>query len=202
MMAEEPKDRAPPAPEVSDPAPPDAAADPEPEPSDGPAAAPPSPPDDWETRFKYLLADFDNFRRRSDREAQRVQQAARAKLLQALLPLWEAFERADPAIRKLPAKDPLRSGLELLQREWEQFLRAAHVEPVARVGDPFRPDDQEAVAETAPTGEIREGRVAEIVQQGYRSDVGLLRPAKVVVARRSAPATEDLPTAATGEGPE
>lgn len=166
---------------------------PEAAPTDAPTPkeAPPAPPvEDWETRFKYLLADFENYRRRTDRDRDAAARAGRAAVLRSLLPLWEAFENAEAAVRHLPADDPVRAGLGLLRKEWEKFLRTEHVEPVARPGDAFSPDDQEAVAETEPSAKVRAGRIAEIVQQGYRSDVGLLRPAKVVVARHPAAPAE------------
>ena len=186
-----------PAPVGAEPAAP--AAPPTPDPAtEAPEAA---PVEDWESRFKYLLADFENFRRRSARDREQAQQTGRAKVLAALLPLWEALDRAETAARRLPEKDPLRAGLDLVRKEWEQFLKAQHLAPVAKVGEPFRPDDHEAIGETPATEKLRDGRVSEVVQQGYRSDAGLLRPAKVLVARKPAPPPED-PPAAPADRPE
>lgn len=149
------------------------------------AAAPPPPEkeEDWETRFKYLFADFENFRRRvsKEREVQRLQ--VHAGLLSRLLPLYEAAHRAREAVGKLPASDPVRRGVELLAHEWGALLEAEGVTPVAAVGAPFEADRHEAVAEAPPSAEVPSGSVAEIVQQGYRMGSTLLRPAKVVVAR-------------------
>jgi len=186
---------------VPDPEPPVTGSDAAEAPAPAPAApAPEAPPaEDWETRFKYLLAEFDNFRKRSERERDQAERNGRARVLRAILPLWEAFDRAEAEIQKLPASDPLRHGLQLLRKEFEQFLRAEGVEPVARVGEPFRADDHDAVGESAPSKEARDGRIAEVVQQGYRSALGLLRPAKVVVARRPAPAAVPAPAAASDE---
>ena len=157
-----------------------------------PAAAPAPPPEaapteDWGVRYKYLLADFDNFRKRSEREKEHYRVQVRAQLLRQLLPILEAFDRARHAADRLPARDPMRQGIDLLGKEWESFLKVERVEPVARIGSPFRPDDQEAVGE-APVSETHpEGTVVEVVQQGYKFSGGLLRPAKVIVARRSPP---------------
>lgn len=154
-----------------------------PEPGPAPAAA--KPEEDWESRFKYLLADFENFRRRSARERDQARQAGEGRILRALIPLGEALERAELAARRLPEKDALRSGITILRREWESLQQSAHVEAVARVGERFEPETQEAVGETPGGPDQREDTVSEIVQQGYRSDSGLLRPAKVIVARAS-----------------
>jgi len=146
-------------------------------------AAVAEPPEDWATRYKYLLADFENFRRRTERSREAITRQARAGLVRELLPIFEAFRAARAAVASLPSGDPVRHGLELLDREWSTFLKHEGVEPIAIVGEPFRADEEEAVGETAPSSGVPEGRVAEIVQQGYRFYGGVLRPAKVVVAR-------------------
>lgn len=158
-------------------------------------------PEDWATRYKYLLAEFDNYRKRTDRERETSQARIRGALLRSLLPIYEAFERAR-AIAGTPggSGDGLRRGIELLESEWRRLLQEEGVEPVARVGEPFAPDQEEAVGEGPTTEAASDGAVTEIVQQGYRFRGGLLRPAKVVVARSPAPSgSED--SAARAEPP-
>jgi molecular chaperone GrpE len=160
---------------------------------------PPEAAEDWATRYKYLLADFENFRRRTDRERESITRQARAGLIRELLPIIEAFRSARAAATALPPKDPLRHGLELLDREWMTFLKHEGVAPIAVVGQPFRPDEEEAVGEAPPGEGVPEGAVAEIVQQGYRFFGGTLRPAKVIVAR--APQGEEAGLARRVEAP-
>jgi molecular chaperone GrpE len=164
------------APTTSDGAAPAAAAPPE-------KVAPPTPPEDWETRFKYLFADFENFRRRAARERDSVARTVRGDVILALIPSYEAAQRAKEAVGRLPATDPVRKGIDLLVREFLVFFDNEHVWPVARRGEPFRSEWHEAVAEAPPREGAKDGTVLEIVQQGYRMDALLLRPAKVVVAR-------------------
>ncbi|MCI4372630.1 MAG: nucleotide exchange factor GrpE [Thermoplasmata archaeon] len=151
-----------------------------------PDDAPPASPDvaeDWASRYRYLLADFENFRRRTEKSREAVTRQARAGVIRELLPIFEASRSARAAVAPLPATDPVRHGIELLDREWSTFLKHEGVEPIAVVGQPFRPDEEEAVGEAPMTPEVSEGAVTEIVQQGYRFYGGVLRPAKVVVAR-------------------
>ena len=152
------------------------------------AAAPPS--EDWATRYKYLLADFDNFRRRVDRDREAISRQARAGLVRELLPIIEAFRVAHETLAHLPASDPTRKGLELLDREWTTFLKHEGVEPVASTGRAFRAEEAEAVGEVAADSTHPDGTVAEVVQQGYRFFGGLLRPAKVIVARAQPPGAD------------
>ncbi len=179
--------------------------------SEEPEATRPGPPEeaprteDWETKFKYLFADFENFRRRAERERESLTRQARAGLLRELLPIVEGFQAAQAARNHLPASDPLRHGMDLLEREWLKFLKHQGVDPVAAVGGPFLADEAEAVGETAPRDGVPAGSVAEIVQQGYRFFGGLLRPAKVIVAREPSPATapavEEPPDEPAGDPP-
>ncbi len=163
----------------------DAAAKPSgPPPSDSKPAA---LVEDWESRFKYLLADFENYRRRVQKDRQNAEQDARGRLLADLLPLVEAVEKAGEAVHSLPPANPVRRGVELVIDDWRGFLNRHGVTPVASGGTKFRADDHEAVGEASVTLDHPEGSIVEVVQQGYRSAYGLLRPAKVVVARRPPP---------------
>ncbi|EQD46279.1 GrpE nucleotide exchange factor [mine drainage metagenome] len=176
-------------PEPTSPAPPSAA---------GTTAAPEEaggpPPEDWANRYRYLLADFENYRRRTEREREAITRQARGAIVRELLPILEAFRAAREAAGSRPAADPIRHGLELLDREWTTFLKHEGVTPIARVGEAFRADEQEAVGEALPRDGVPDGAVAEVVQQGYRFFGGVLRPAKVVVARaRPATPTPDAP---------
>ncbi len=149
-------------------------------------AAPPADAtkeEDWATRYKYLLADFENFRRRTERDRESISRNARGAMVRELLPLFEAFRSARSAVGELPTDSPLRKGLDLLDREWMTFLKHEGVEPVATVGEMFRSAEEEAIGHTPASEDRPDGSVAEIVQQGYRFYGGLLRPAKVIVAR-------------------
>jgi molecular chaperone GrpE len=175
---------------------PPSSAPPEPTPPAAEVPAPAAEPEDWETRFKYLFADFENFRKRAAKEREGFRRSVRGDVILAMIPSYEAAQRAREAVSRLPPNDPVRRGIDLLVREFLTFFDNEHVTPVARRGEPFRPEWHEAVAEAAPTQGARDGMVVEIIQQGYRIDALLLRPAKVVVAR--APSSAE-PGAAAAE---
>jgi molecular chaperone GrpE len=160
-----------------------------PPPNESAAPTPPSPGEakvpgeDWATRYKYLYADFENYRRRTERDREGISRQSRGGMLRELLPIIEAFRAARTAVAALPPDDPVRRGMELLDQEWSTFLKHEGVEPVAVVGRSFRPDEEEAVGETTVPAGSADGTVVEVVQQGYRFFGGLLRPAKVIVGR-------------------
>ena len=147
------------------------------------------PSEDWATRYMYLFADFENYRRRSERDREGISRQSRAGMLRELLPIMEAFRAARNAVRTLPSNDPVRRGMDLLDQEWATFLKHEGVEPVATVGSPFRADEEEAVGEAPVPADAPDGSVVEVVQQGYRFFGGLLRPAKVIVGRHPPSAT-------------
>jgi molecular chaperone GrpE len=157
-------------------------------------------PEDWATRYKYLFADFENYRRRTERDRENLSRQVRGAMIRELLPILEAFRAGREAAQQLPADHPLRRGLDLLDREWSTFLKHEGVEPIARVGAPFHPDEADAVGEAPAATASVDGTIAEIVQQGYRFFGGIVRPAKVIVARL--PAAErpaDPPSSGTTE---
>jgi molecular chaperone GrpE len=158
-----------------------------------PVSAPESPAEkkpDWENSYKYLMADFENFRRRVEREREKAVNSATGKLLLRIIDLHDGVERAAAS---LPADATvIREGLNLLTRNLEALLKDEKIERLARVGETFAIDVHEAVGKVPPTADAPEGTVAVIVQQGYRGPGGILRPARVLVADESA---------AQGKGP-
>jgi molecular chaperone GrpE len=170
--------------EVPDPTPPAApSGDSSVPPSGGSTETSPPAASEWERQFKYLLADFENFRKRTARERSTIRLEAEAELLRLLIPLYETFERAREATESLPTDDSVRRGLELLDRDWSRLLDRLAFAKVADVGQAFREDEHEAVGEVPSSPDHPAGSIAEVVQQGYRFRGGLLRPAKVLVAR-------------------
>lgn len=163
-------------------------ATPEAPPAATPTEEPAPPAEDWAVKYRYLLADFENYRRRTEREREGISRQTRAGLIRELLPILEAFRAAREAVGSLPPNEPVRQGLDLLDREWATFLKHEGVAPIAEVGQPFKADEQEAVGEATPRDGVPDGAVAEVVQQGYRFYGGILRPAKVVVAHARSPA--------------
>jgi molecular chaperone GrpE len=156
------------------------------------APAPKAPtaaaPDEWKTRYQYLMADFENFRRRVAKESETAVAGARGKLLLKVIGLHEGIEGA---LKTTPSDaGSMKEGLALVLRNFQSFLRDEGVEPVAKVGERFQPELHEAVGQQPPSAATPEGTVAVVVQQGYRGPGGLLRPAKVLVATGKPPSSD------------
>jgi molecular chaperone GrpE len=168
---------------------------------EGPGKAPEgtSPEQDWRTRYLYLLADFDNYRKRSERDLRLVSDRARASLLLKVIRLYDGLERARDSLP--PGENLMRQGLGSLLQNFAGLLSEEGIQPVAREGEPFRAEEHEAVGELPVTPSHPAGSVANVVLQGYRAPYGLLRAAKVLVAKE-APPGPSAPAEGTGKAQE
>jgi molecular chaperone GrpE len=132
-------------------------------------------------RLLRQAAEFDNYRKRIDRERREASEYAAADLLQALLPIIDDFERALEA-EAAPGAEKYREGLEIILRELRELLRKRGVTPIEAVGTDFDPHIHQAVAyDEAPNA--RDGEIIGEFRRGYRLGDRLLRPAMVRVAK-------------------
>jgi molecular chaperone GrpE len=124
-------------------------------------------------------AEFDNYRKRVDRERQEQASAAAADLLRDLLPLVDDLERALAADAEAGA---YRKGVELIHRQLLDLLAKRGAQPIDAVGSDFDPHVHQAVTYEHVDGR-RDGEVVEELRRGYKLGDRLLRPAMVKVAK-------------------
>jgi molecular chaperone GrpE len=125
-------------------------------------------------------ADFENFRKRSARDAAAAQTRGVSKLARELLPAIDNLDRALAAASTTAAGE-LASGIKLVHDEILAAFGRAGIEPFSPEGEPFDPQQHEAVAQL-PAEEAEPGTVIEVYQRGYRLGEAVLRPARVSVA--------------------
>jgi len=125
-------------------------------------------------------ADFENYRKRIERERQEEARRAAARLIEDLLPVLDAFERA-LAAHDDPAYEDYREGFELIYRQLWDALARLGLERIEAEGKPFDPHHHQAV-ERVESKEHEDGTVLEVLQQGYKLREKVLRPASVRVA--------------------
>ena len=137
------------------------------------------------TLYDQLLrrqAEFENYRRRVDRERGETYTRARAEVLLELLPVIDNFERALASLENSGGDaESLRHGVELIHKQFKDALTKFGLEPVESVGQTFDPHVHEAVT-IEPTDKHKENTIIEEFQRGYKLGEKLLRPAKVKVA--------------------
>jgi molecular chaperone GrpE len=131
-------------------------------------------------RLLRQAAEFDNYRKRIDRERKDTAQYAAVEFLQDLLPIIDDFERALQV--EAPGAESYRQGLDIIHRAMMEMLRKRGVTPIEAVGADFDPEIHQAVAYEADP-DRREGEVTAQFRRGYRLGDRLLRPAMVKVAK-------------------
>ena len=127
-------------------------------------------------------AEFENYRKRIDRERQSVAESAAADLIAELLPLIDDLERALAADTGSEAAEPYRQGVELIHRQLLEVLRKRGVRPIEAVGAIFDPHYHQAIAHEPSEGR-RDGEIIEEFRRGYMLGDRLLRPSMVKVAQ-------------------
>lgn len=127
-------------------------------------------------------AEFDNYRKRTERERREQAEWAAADLLGDLLPIVDDLERALEAESPAAAAEPYRKGVELIHRQLLDLLKSRSVQPIDALGADFDPNVHQAVSYDPIEGH-RDGEVVAELRRGYRLGERLLRPSMVKVAR-------------------
>lgn len=134
-------------------------------------------------RLLRSAADFDNFRKRVQREREDTVQYANETILRDLLPVLDNLERAVDAGRSSRESDILYEGVRMVVQQFHALLDQYGVRRVPGVGDPFDPAWHEAMQQM-PSDKYPPGSVLEELQPGYMYRDRLLRPALVIVSSR------------------
>ena len=164
----------------------------DPEVEEAPAVDPPtSAPDrvaeleaekaELQDRLLRRQAEFENFRRRTDRERSEFLQYAGMEIVRDILPIVDDFERA---LKVQGGGENYRKGVELIYQRLFDSLKKVGLEPVDAAGQIFDPNVHQAV-DRVETKEVEDQTILEEYQRGYNFKGKLLRPAMVKVATRA-----------------
>ena len=128
-------------------------------------------------RLARLQAEFENARKRAEREKAEFRDYATGSVVEQFLPVLDNFELA---LKSTGSLEQLRGGVELIVKQMEEILRGLQVQPVRTVGEEFDPRYHEAMG-SVERDDLPDQHVAEEVRRGYRLREKLLRPALVRV---------------------
>jgi molecular chaperone GrpE len=138
--------------------------------------------DDFYDRLLRKTAEFDNYRKRVERDRQSMAEAVGADVVRDLLPLVDDLERALNAETGGEGAESYRKGVELIHRQLLDILRKRGVRPIEALGTDFDPHFHQAIAHEPAEGR-RDGEVIEEFGRGYMLGDKLIRPAIVKVAK-------------------
>lgn len=128
-----------------------------------------------------LMAEFDNFRRRSAREQLEIIETANGKLLEKLSEVLDNFERAFAAENKAKDLDTFEKGMQMIHDQFAKVLTDAGLEQLDPTGQEFDPNCHEALMQQ-PSEDIPENHVVTVFMKGYKLKNKILKPAKVIVS--------------------
>ena len=126
------------------------------------------------------MAEFDNFRRRTNKEKLELMTTAGERIFCDMLPLVDDFERAKVAMAKSEDINAVREGIELIYNKFVGFLAANNVKAIDTIDADFNTDLHEAIT-TFAAGEDKKGKVIDCTQTGYTLGEKVIRFSKVVV---------------------
>lgn len=133
--------------------------------------------------YLFLLAEFDNFRKRTVKEKGDIIKNAAEKVLGGLLPIVDDFERGIEANKNADDAESVKKGMELIYNKLVKFLETNGVKPIESTGKDFDPELHEAIAMVPAPDETQKGKVIDTPTRGYTINDKVLRHAKVVVAQ-------------------
>lgn len=127
-----------------------------------------------------MMAEYDNYRRRTQKEKLSLMETAGEKIFTEMLSLVDDFERASDAMHKTEDVSSLREGIDLIHQKFISFLDKHNIHAIETKDADFNTDEHEAIT-TFAAGEDKKGKVIDCTQKGYKLGDKVIRFAKVVV---------------------
>ena len=136
--------------------------------------------EELEDRVKRQLAEFENFRKRTDKEKEQMFETGAKSVLEKILPVVDNFERGLSNIKPEEEGDPHVEGMRMIYKQLMTELEKLEVKPIEAVGCEFNPDYHNAIMQVA-SEEYESGFVAQELQKGYMYRDSVLRHSMVAV---------------------
>jgi len=133
-------------------------------------------------RFLRLFSEFDNYRKRTQKERQELLKTASSDIIEAILPVVDDLERAYKSAIENPDMETLTEGINLIRTKLNSTLRHKGLEEIPSIGEEFNTDYHEAITHVPAEDKKSKGKIVDEVQKGYMLNGKVLRFAKVVVA--------------------
>lgn len=138
--------------------------------------------DEFKEALQRERADFQNFRRRTEKERENLRPTISAEVMKRFLPIIDDFERAIDMIPEEETEKDWVIGIIQIHRKFQNALEAEEITPIDPLGQPFDPHFHEALGTDDASEEYESGQVTAVLQKGYARGDKVLRPAMVRVA--------------------
>lgn len=132
-------------------------------------------------KYLRLYSEFDNYRKRTNKERLDILKSASADVITDLLPVLDDFDRAIKAIDDHGGDEETKKGIELIYNKFNGLLTQKGLEPMNSIGKDFDTDYHEAITNIPAPSEDLVGKVVDVIEKGYLLNGKIIRFAKVVV---------------------
>ena len=133
--------------------------------------------------YMFLMAEFDNFRKRTIKEKAEIIKNATEKAMKDLLPVVDDFERGLAAMTETTDAEAVKEGMELIYNKFIKYLEQNGVKAIESTGNDFDTELHEAIAMIPAADESQKGKVIDTVMKGYTINDKVIRHSKVAVAQ-------------------
>lgn len=133
--------------------------------------------------YLFLMAEFDNFRKRTLKEKSEIIKNAGENVLKGLLPIMDDFERGIKAAENNPESDSMKEGILLIYNKLQKYLNQNGVKEIDPADDTFDTEKHEAISVVPVPDEEKKGKILDTIEKGYTINDKVLRHAKVVVGQ-------------------
>lgn len=133
--------------------------------------------------YLFLMAEFDNFRKRTVKEKAEIIKNAAGQVMKGLLPIVDDFERGLEATKDTADASAVREGMELIYNKLVKYMEANGVKAMSTTDEPFDAELHEAIAQVPAQSDEQKDKIIDTVSKGYTINGKVLRHAKVVVAK-------------------
>jgi molecular chaperone GrpE len=139
--------------------------------------------DEMKDKYIRLVAEFDNYKRRTSRERIEMIQTAGKEVIEEMLEVIDDFERALSLMENAEEVGAVKEGVKLIFNKLRNKMEARGLKPMETKGQPFDADKHEAVTEIPAPSEELKGHIVDEIQKGYYLGDKIIRYAKVVVGK-------------------
>lgn len=142
--------------------------------------------DEYLSKLQWLQADFENYKKRMEKEKESWKKYSNESLIKNLLIVLDSFEQA---LASIPKNSPIMNGLKIIFKQFWEILEGEGLKPIKAVGEKFDPFLHEALM-IVERDDKKENTIIEELQKGYMLHSKVIRPSKVMVTKKPSEARE------------
>ncbi|MEQ8359036.1 MAG: nucleotide exchange factor GrpE [Cytophagales bacterium] len=139
--------------------------------------------DEYKDKYLRLYSEFENFRRRTNKEKYEVISNANERLLVDILPIVDDFERAEQSFKEAKDLKAIKEGVDLIYNKFLKTLESKGVKKMKSKGEVLDTEKHEAITQIPVEEKKKKGKIVDVIEEGYTLNDKVIRYAKVVIGQ-------------------